>query len=355
MIARIGRAALCVALLVPMRSVAQSCTDAQALEKDGGWVIEPEQGFDTDVPLLRRQYPSLAAASDRAIALLQQTVPSPRGVTMKLHRAVNRRTLTGTGHVRYEVRAQAFSWSCLPATGSGAEATRKLVLADEADGGIVVWFNSSGTLTNERQQVSDLQTADGQRIFYALAQRDSLRGEALYEPSNVGPRTRRALVLTPDGASIWRPLTRDELLGARLAAAQARVDTLHARLPSLQAVPDTTRVLPQFRATLRLLESERDAVARTRSALLEPERALPAVVANPYAAPSALFVDAAAAGKELVVLKRGILQRGRPRRELGLITVEWNWQGDDTAQAAFMQEFAARLDVAALRRMLTKP
>jgi hypothetical protein len=78
-------------------------------------------------------------------------------------------------------------------------------------------------------------------------------------------------------------------------------------------------------------------------------------VKNPFAPPTELFVSASNGGKGLVVVSRGLLQRGRPRTEVGMITVEWLWRTDDTAEAAFFRQFAESLDVAALRTLLTPP
>jgi hypothetical protein len=163
------------------------------------------------------------------------------------------------------------------------------------------------------------------------------------------------VLLTSDRASVWRPLTRDELLAARLRYSQARVDTMRAGLVTLRAVPDTTRVMPGARQTLRLLESDVQALVSARSALSPEDRDQPAVVVNPYAPPSTLFVRAADGGKGLVVLKRGVLPRGRPRTEVGLITVEWSWSRSDHAQVEFIGQFTDRFDLGALRRMLTPP
>jgi hypothetical protein len=343
------------ALMAPALRAQAPCTKAQALATEGRWDVKPDATYNADVPLLRRQYPTLAATTDRAIAVLQQAVPSPRGLNVRVHRSVNAGTLTGAGHVHYEVNASLFGWYCVPATGYAPEFAGKVRLSDEASGDITIWFNSSGSLKNERRRMGDLHTPDGQQIFYPMKQLDSLRGEALYELNVFSPFVDRVMVLTVDGANLWRPVTRDELLGARITYSQARVDSARSGLLKLRAVPDTSRVMPVARRTLRLLESDVQTLVSARSALSPEERDQPAVVVNPFAPPATLFVSAANGGTTLVVFKGGVLKRGRPRTEVGMITIEWSWSPYHPEHVEFMRQFTERLDIAALRGLLTPP
>jgi hypothetical protein len=371
MLQRIIRVVMLVSFLVPTWTGAQACTNADAVARDGHWSTESEQqAFDTEVPLLRRQYPSLAATADRATALVQQAVPTLRGVDVRVHRTVSGRTLTGPKHVQYEVDGLVYSWYCVPEKDYAPEIAGKVRLGDEASGQFTIFFNSLGRLANERQAVVGLITPGGQRILYPVTQRDSLRGEPLYEPETSPRGASRTIVLTRDAVSLWRPVTRDELLGARIAQQQARIDSVHAGVarvrplldtlrarvgPTAPALPDSARMLHGLPKTLLLLTSELQALVTARSALTPNDRDQPAIVTNPYAPPAALFVSAANGGRGLVTVTRGLLKRGQPRTELGMITIEWYWTTDDRAQVAFFRQFTERLDIGALRQLLTRP
>lgn len=325
----------------PARSDPQRtpCTEAQAGQTAGRFTPDPDARFNTDVPVMRSRYPRLAEKMDRAVALLQQALPRLIGAEARPHHTVNTRSLTGSGPVRIGVTTGFFTFYCVPAEGYDPGIAGTIRLGDETRMWIDIAFNSLSWLAHERRQVNGLRLSDGSAIYVSPKELGQLHGSTVYLPEVDASRAEEAIVISTGDRSPWKPVTRAELLDARIRTLQRRLDTL--------------RTLPLMRAPMAQLDAELATLVAAREGLTAEEQATPATVTNPYAPPASLFVTAAGQGAALVALNRNFYQRGRPRDELTMITVDWRWRASDQVHAALIRQFKERFDVAALGALLS--
>jgi hypothetical protein len=149
-----------------------------------------------------------------------------------------------------------------------------------------------------------------------------------------------AILLTAGNRDPWVPFTRGALLDARITALQARIDSIPHALVLRVA-------LDRLRADLAQLIAARDAMPPA-------EKALQAVVANPYGPPATLFTSMDKGGRALVTVDHHFFSKGDPKDSVRLITVYWTWERQNPAEAALIEHFRASFDIEALREMLTK-
>lgn len=363
--------ALLCGTLAPRQVRTQGCTAADAHATVGRSVLDASEArFNADaIRKLRSTAPALAAQSTRVMTMLQTMFPAPAGAEIKIYHTVNTpRSLAGTSLVRTEVAAYLFSYYCVPIAGYDKAIAGRVILGEESDGDIHVFFNSLGPLANDLRQVRDLRTARRDVIYFAAKQRDVLGGVPVYRAALVPTLDDAAIVLTLNDRSPWIPLSRAAFLEARIFTQQAQLDSLRARIAAVPALLDTLRskgavvsarmdtlfgTSQSGRNQLAVLERALASLRAARDAMSADDRASQAVVADPYAPPSTLFVSEDGGGTPLVVIDRSFYRPGTAPDAVHLITVSWKWTPDDKAVTAVIRQFREQLDVQALRRMLT--
>ncbi len=315
------------------------CTRAQAEQTPGRFAPDPDARFNTDVPAIRSRYPTLAAKMNRAVALLQHAFPRLIGAEARPHQTVNSRSVEGIGPLRTGVTTGFFTYYCVPAEGNEPGIAGTISLGDETWMWIDIEFNSLSWLAHERRQVSGLRLSDGSAIYFAPRVAGSFRGAPVYLPEVDSRRAEEAIVITAAGRQPWKPVTRGELLDARITTLQRRLDTL--------------RTLPLMRAPMAQLDVELAMLVAARDRLTADERATPAIVTNPYAPAASLFVTTEGKGSALVTPNRGFYQRGRPRDDITLITLDWRWRADNPVHVGLIRQFKERFEVGALAELLS--
>src|SRR5258708_7636739 len=198
-------------LLLPANMLAQRpCTQEDANRKPGGWGREGDDLANADSTFPKSQYSSILHKSDQVIALFERAVPTLIGVEARPYRSISGKSYVANGPEPFGINVPIFGYYCIPTTSGAPELRGKIQLSGETGTWIYFYFNSVGWLANDQMVLG--HTVNGARIYAMPRQDRELKGYPLLLPElNVG-RPDEAIIITPDGALPYVPLSPETFL-----------------------------------------------------------------------------------------------------------------------------------------------
>jgi hypothetical protein len=322
----------------------QACTDQMAWSKTGAWERVGDDLAMADSSFPKAEYPVALRKADQTIALLKAAIPKLDGIEAKVHRSIRSASYTKEGALKYGVDAWFFGYYCVPDTPSFPQVRGQVRLNDETGTWIYIRFNDFFWLTNERAMLDkSLRAKGGGALFYFPKQGGEWKGLPLLLPTIHTTRKSEAVIITPEGKTPYRFITREEFLEARERQVREKIDKL-----------------PQFRDRARVLATLEDELQKIRGALAAlsaEERKAEAVVRSPYVVPGGkekVFATEAEGGRRLFVISARFFDANLPRHAVQFMTVYWTWDTDPNypAKVEIVRQFKENFDVPALRAML---
>jgi hypothetical protein len=310
------------------------CKADDAHQKPGGWEKQsPDSLANADPTFSKDRYKPVLAKAQEIVALLKRATPNPVGVQGGSYRNIAGRSYTANCALKFGATAMYYGMFCMPVI-AGDEDSGKVISGGETDTWIYVQVNSLGWLTNEEMGLGRaFPTTNGRFIYYQPRQIGELKGFQLLKGEVRPDQGEEAIIITPDGKSPYKPVTRDEFLRSLRAIHQKRMQT-DPRL----ATSETTEIAKIDGVLLRLSPKELE---------------MQAVIMDPYAHPREMFVPESRSGsKSLVTIDTSFFNPALPRETIQMITVYWYWDRKDSAKDSVIREFKRNFDFAALKQML---
>jgi hypothetical protein len=318
------------------------CTDAQALQTPGTLTLDAREQADMDRRL--RSKPELAVLNkiNQTIALLKQSLPDLKGIKGQYwHEIVE--PGPGSHVLRFWITAAFFDFYCVPAGGYPPGSAEKVRPSDETGTWIYIYFNSLGWLTNKGASLGqEMLTPKGETIFLLPRENGEWKGHRAFAPDLHG-ETSGAILITPPGRFPFKPVSRDDLIAARIAQEQKYLDDAKSKLgPGAPVVNERGRRIQDLR--------------KLRDSMTAEELQSQAIVREWSADPThgKLFVTEAERGLPLVTVDRTYIDPSLPPSAVQLITVYWRWNDDVPVKREMMRQFKTNFDLAALERLLDR-
>lgn len=365
-------AVLTIIVFLDLLAGAQVPCASRPMSQPGLWKQRPDSLANADVSYPKAQYPAALSKARSVAELVKAAVPRPAGVEPAIYRTMDGRSYIPNGPLQYGLSAMIFGYYC----GAG-----KLLLGGETETWIYINFNGLYWLANDRMTLGkEFPTADRQLIFYEPRKIGDIRGHAIVQPKVHNDRKEEAMILTPDGRSPYRPISREEFLMVLKKFHQKRINSL-AKTQSGNAVdPDELRAKLEREKILspeqieKMVQTAEAARQRSSGSLAAPikleedeiariddyvskmrasDRTRQAVVRDTSARPENLFVSDNQ-GERLVTFDKSIFDPSLPRDAIQMIVVYWSWDDKDPAKSEFIREFKQNFDLGTLETMLRK-
>jgi hypothetical protein len=357
----------------------EPCVTGPGARITGHWAANaPDDTAVADPTIPKAEFPAILRRADALIGIIRNAAPDVTGLEARAYRVIRGDSYVAKGPERYGATALFLTRYC--SAGSNKTGGRGTVRAEDETGTwVYINVNDLGWLWQERLP-TNFRTTNGATIYEVPATGPSFKGQTLYRP-NVHPGQRtEAIILTLDGQSPYRPLTRERFLQSRerlidqMSAEQQKTLVSQARFRDEGIAGVNARAWPEDRKArerqtyikayeqvaadtargLARLQADRAAIERVIAAMSPEDRQAPAIVRDPNAAPDGgkLFVTEAEGGRRLATLDRRNFVDDRPRAAARLIVVYWRWEDTVPAAVAMIQEFKQNLDVEALKALL---
>jgi hypothetical protein len=313
------------------------CTDREAAQQPGSWHAKNRFGDElanADRTFPKNQYALLLNKADKVIAMLK-ALPTPIGAEAQPIHSISGTPYVKDGPVPFGVDVPIFNYYCNPNS-------RSIQVGDETGTWIYFYFNSVGWLANERMVRG--HTVNGAKIYQMPQQKGDLRGFALLSPElNVG-NPDEAIIITADGSSPFKPLSREKFLLSEQKKYQDELDKLLKMSPP-----------PAFGVAQR--QSELAAISNLLNSLSPEEKQQQAIVNYRYGFTwgnprSKVFVTEAQGGEPLVTLEAAPFKPAASRTAVKIITVYWRVSKSTDAESVAIRQFKENFDFQALRKML---
>ncbi len=357
------------------------CTPQQAESKHGEWVHADDDLAMGDRTFSRSQYPALLRKSDRLIELLKQAIPAPTGIQAKAYRSVRGDSYTKDGPVPFGMNSLYLSYYCVPDTPQYGGTRGTIRPEDETGTWIYVSFNSMGWLSQE--WISGvLHKPNGAKIFVEPRHAGEFQGTTLYHPTVHNPDLTEAIILTPDGRSPYKPLSREQYILAREDRYDREIADVEKELAHQADYRDQgiaslakrtgwsedrkahekeiyNKAYASAAAGLanrrRDIASNKAKFAAALNAMTAEERQQRAIVRDIVTMPgdrAPMFVSEEQGGHLLATLEKGAFEASGARDIPRIAVVYWRWQAKDSNKEAMIRQFKERFNFNALRQML---
>ena len=355
------------------------CTPQQALAKPGHWERAADDLAMADGTFPKSQYPALLRKADRVIELLQQANPSPTGLEAKAYRGIRSNSYAANGPVPFGVNVLYLSYYCVPDTPNYPGIRGKIRPEDETQTWIYIFFNSLGWLEQEKL-LSNFNTVSGATILVVPRHVAEFQGYTLYLPKVHTAQYTEAIIMTPDGRSPYKPLSREQYLRAREKLYDGQVAEVEKELAHQAEFRDrgiVSAASRQWSAERKAqekesyikgyeaaahglanrrqqIESNKTKITAALEAMPPDERQLQAVVRDPNALPprDPLFASEEQGGKPLATLDRSLFTVSSPRDTVRIAVIYWRWKTDDTNKRELIRQFKERFDFKAVQQMV---
>jgi hypothetical protein len=374
---------LCLSFVVfcAVGLLAQSpCTPQQAQAKPGRWARATDDLAMADGTFPKAQYPVLLRKGDRVIELLQQANPSPTGLEARAYHNIRGNSYTANGPVPFGVTALYLSYYCVPDKPDYPGTRGKIRTEDETQTWIYVSFNSLGWLEQEKL-LSNFNTTSGATILVEPRHVAEFQGYTLYLPKVHTAQLTEAIVMTPDGRSPYKPISREQYLRARekfydgqiaevekelahqgefrdrgIAAAASRQWSAEKKAQEKQSyIKGYESAAHGLENRRQQIEGNKAKIAAAIEAMSVEERKLPAIVRDPNVLPGGrdpLFATEEQGGKRLATLDRSLFPASAPRDKIQMAVIYWRWKADDTNKREMIRQFKERFDFKAVQTMI---
>ncbi len=318
------------------------CDDDDARQTKGVFDFRDDELANADPTFPKDQYPIILKKADQAMELLERDLHDLSGVDIEPYRSITH-PYVAKGPVPFEMNAPVFSYGCVPMSAPNPRARGTITrFSGETATWIYFYFNSVGWLANERMVRG--HTVNGAKIYEMPKVKGELNGFPLLAPElHVGVPD-EAILITPDGSSPFKPLSREKFLLAEQKRFQDELDKLQKMSP-----------VPASGVAQR--QSELTAINNMLNSLSPEEKQQQAIVNYKYGfewgrGRNKVFVSEAEGGEPLVTLEPALFKPTTSRTAVKIITVYWRTDRTNAAQSALIRRFKEKFDFQALRKML---
>jgi hypothetical protein len=359
------------------------CTPQQAESKRGEWVHADDDLVMGDKTYPRSQYAALLRKADRVIELLKQAIPAPTGLQAKAYRSVRGDSYTKEGPVPFGMNSLYLSYYCVPDAPQYGAKRGTIRPEDETGTWIYVSFNSIGWLSQE--WISGvLHKPNGAKIYVEPHHAGEFQGTTLYHPTVHNPDLTEAIILTPDGSSPYKPLSREQYMLARedrydreiaevekelahqaeyrdqgIASLAKRAGwsedrKAHEKELYMKAYATAAAGLANRR---RQIESDKAKFSTALGTMSAEERQQRAIVKDIVTMPgdrAPMFVSEEQGGHLLATLEKSAFEASGARDVPRIAVVYWRWTANDTNKKEMIRQFKERFDFKAVQQMLGK-
>lgn len=360
------------------------CTPQQAQSRRGEWVRADDDLVMGDKTFPRSQYPVLLRKADRVIELLKQANPTPTGLQAKAYRSVRGDAYTKDGPVPFGMDSLYLGYYCLPDTAQYGAKRGTIHLEDETGTWIYVHFNSLGWLSQEWISGVLHKQSNGAKIFVEPRHAGDFQGTTLYHPTVHPAESTEAIILTPDGRSPYKPLSREQYMLAREERYDRDIADVDKQLAHQAEYRDQgiaslakrttwseerkahekelyTKAYATAAAGLanrrREIEGFKAKFAAALNAMSADERQQRAIVRDIITMPgdrAPMFVSEEQGGHMLATLEKSVFEGSGPRDTIRIAVVYWRWSAKDSNKEAMIRQFKERFDFKAIQGMLGK-
>jgi hypothetical protein len=301
-----------------------------AWQTPGKWAKQRKDDVAmADQSFPKEQYKPVLAKAQKVIELFKQATPEFNGIEAHAYRGIRGDSYLPNGPLPFRIDVGYGSYFCV---GNDTASVNKR--------GTIILYGNYGRTTVQFNGLSDVlvmvmdnggfPSTGGEEIYEYKRDLGRFKGMTMFEPMTRDGENHEAVIITSNGRSPIKVVTREQYLLARIKFAEKN---------GAAFAPG------QIAALNSVLGSMSPA-----------ERKAPAIVRDIYATPgrTKVFVTEAEGGRHLVTIDRSYFDSKLPRDGIQLITVHWSWLDADIPKVEAIRQFKEKFDFKALQEMLGK-
>lgn len=305
---------------------AGACTKEMAWQTPGKWAKQRKDDVAmADQSFPKEQYKPVLAKAQKVIELFKQATPEFNGIEAYAYRGIRGDSYLPRGPLPFRIDVGYGSYFCV---GNDTASVNKR--------GTIILYGNYGRTTVQFNGLSDVlenngySTVDGDEIYEYKRDLTQFKGMTMFEPMTRDGENHEAVIITSNGRSPLKVVTREQYLLVRIKFAEKNSGSFAAG---------------QIAALNSVLGSMSPA-----------ERKAPSIVRDVYATPgrTKLFATETEGGRHFVTIDKSYFDSRLPRDAIQLITVHWSWLDEDIPKVEAIKQFKDKFDFKALWEMLGK-
>ncbi len=302
-----------------------ACTKEMAEQTVGKWGRQKKDDLvmaDRSFP--KEGYKPVLAKAQKVVDLFKLATPEFNGIEAHAYRGIRGDSYLPNGPIPFRVDVRYGSYICVGNDTASVDKRGKVILYGNY-GVTTVSFNGLRDVFGD----SVLLTNEDEEIFEYKKQLGDFKGMTMIEPFMRDGERHEAVIITRGSQLPYKPVTREQLLQARIK----HYRTIGGNFDSMIA-------------SLNNAISNMSVADRQSPSIVRDLNATPGVIK--------LFATEAEGGRHLVTLDKSYFDPRLPRDAIQLITVHLSWIETDIPKVEAIKQFKEKFDFEALKAMLGK-